>query len=58
MRVWAQDLLAEQARDIKTRVRIEGTTLTLPGQVIDTVGTSAGDEGDISVPGMVLQLRP
>ena len=56
-KVWAQDLLAEQATDIKNKVTIKGNTLTIPGELIDKIGTSAGDKGDISVPGLVLQLR-
>ena len=55
--VWAQDLLAERARDITAMVTIGNNTLTIPGALIDELGTSAGDKGDISVPGMVLQLR-
>jgi len=54
--VWAQDLLADQATDIKAQVIINGNTLIIPGIIIDDIGTSAGDEGDISAPGMVLQL--
>ncbi|MEO0510841.1 MAG: hypothetical protein AAF065_13395 [Verrucomicrobiota bacterium] len=54
--VWAQDLLAERASNIKNRVTIKGRTLRIPGELIDTMGTSAGDEGDISAPGMVLKL--
>jgi hypothetical protein len=57
VRVWAQDLLADQARDITGRVEISGKTLTIPGALIDELGTRAGDKGDISVPGMVLQLK-
>jgi hypothetical protein len=56
-RVWAQDLLAEQARDIKSDVIIEERKLIIPGELIDKIGTSAGDEGDISVPGMVIKLE-
>ena len=55
--VWAQDLLADKAMDIKSQVVISGNTLTIPGEVIKTVGTSAGDKGDISAPGMVLRLQ-
>lgn len=54
--IWAQDLLADEATDIIDRVLIKGNTLTIPGELIDQVGTSAGDAGDISAPGMVLQL--
>jgi len=55
--LWAQDLLSNQATDILSQVTIKGNTLTLPGKLIDTLGTSAGDKGDISVPGMVLLLE-
>lgn len=55
--VWAQDLLAEQAEDIKGRVTISGNRITLPGELIDQIGTSVKDEGDISAPGMVLRLE-
>lgn len=55
--IWAQDLLAEKATDIMSKVKIEGNTLSIPGELIDKIGTSAGDEGDISVPGMVLKLN-
>lgn len=54
--VWAQDLLAEKAEDIRSLVTISGNTITIPSKVIDRVGVSAGDKGDISVPGLVIQL--
>jgi hypothetical protein len=54
--IWAQDLLAEKAKDISSEVNIEGNTLVIPGHLIDRIGTSAGDEGDISVPGMVIRI--
>ena len=55
--VWAQDLLADRAEDIRSLVSIEGDTLKIPGEVIDRIGTAAGDPGDISAPGMVLRLE-
>ena len=54
--IWAQDLLAESANDILSKVKIDGNTISIPGELIDEIGTSAGDEGDISAPGMVLKL--
>jgi len=54
--IWAQDLLAEESEDIKGLIKADGRRLTIPGELIDRVGTSAGDEGDLSVPGMVLRL--
>ncbi len=55
--VWAQDLLANKATDIRSEVAVEGNTLSIDGRLIDAVGTSAGDQGDISVPGIVLKLE-
>lgn len=54
--VWAQDLLANEAIDIKEKVTLQGTTIIIEGTLIDRIGTSAGDDGDISAPGMVIQL--
>ena len=54
--VWAQDLLANTAIDIKKKVTIQGNSISIPGELIERVGTSAGDKGDISVPGLVLKL--
>ena len=39
------------------KVEIEGNTLIIPGGLIDEIGTSAGDDGDISAPGLVLKLE-
>ena len=54
--IWAQDLLAKSAIDIKPDVKVEGNSITISGKLIDEIGTLAGDEGDISVPGMVLKI--
>jgi len=55
--IWAQDLLAEHAVDILSKVKIIGNSLTIPGKLIDSIGTSAGDKGDISVPGLVIRIE-
>jgi hypothetical protein len=55
--VWAQDLLADQAIDIKGAVTISGRTLSIPGDLIDRIGTAENDEGDISLPGLVIRLE-
>jgi len=55
-RVWAQDLLADRAVEITSRVVFDGKTMVVPGAVIDEVGTAAGSEGDISAPGLMLQV--
>ncbi len=54
--VWAQDLLATSSDDIKDQVKVNGDTITVPGALIDKIGTAAGDKGDRSAPGMVLRL--
>ena len=54
--VFAQDLLSDKAIDITKRVAVKKNMITLTGFLIDEVGTSAGDKGDISVPGMVLKV--
>ena len=55
--VWAQDLLAENATDIMSRIHISGHQISIPGQIIDQIGLSAADPGDISVPGLVIQIE-
>ena len=55
-KIWAQDLLAEKATDIKSMVGIEEGKVVIPGKLIDEIGTTAGDEGDISAPGLVLRI--
>lgn len=54
--IWAQDLLADYSVDIKDKVRIEGNKVIIPGNVIQEIGLSAADDGDISSPGMVLKI--
>jgi hypothetical protein len=55
--IWAQDLLDEKAADIKLKVIFKGNILVIPGEIIDEIGTSAGDYGDISAPGMVIIIE-
>ena len=54
--IWAQDLLSAASEDITDKISVDGNRLTIPGALIERVGTSAGNEGDLSVPGMVLRL--
>ena len=55
--VWAQDLLDVKSEDIISKVKISGNKLTIPGKLIDRIGTAAKDEGDLSAPGMVIRLE-
>jgi hypothetical protein len=56
-RVWAQDLAGDHAVDITARVRVEGESITLPGRLIKEIGLSAATPGDLSEPGLILELR-
>lgn len=56
-KLWAQDLLAENAVDILSKVEIDGNKMIISGDLIDKIGTQAGDEGDISVPGLIIKLE-
>ncbi len=54
--IWAQDLLSEEAADIKDSVTLTGKSLIISGALIDKIGTSENNPKDISVPGMVIHL--
>lgn len=54
--VLAQDLLADEAQDITSKVTINGNTITIPGSVLEQVGLSAATKGDTSLPGLVLRI--
>lgn len=56
IRVYGQDLLADRAEEITRQAARDGNRLILPGALIDSLGTLAGDPGDISVPGMVVEV--
>ncbi len=55
--IWAQDLLAKASLDMLPEVTIEGKCLIIPGDLIEKIGTSAGDIGDESAPGLVMQIE-
>lgn len=55
-RIFMQDLAAEQAFDITDDVRRSDGSLTIPGEIIACIGTSAQPADDTSEPGVVLVL--
>ena len=56
-RVFAQDLAGDVADDITDRISIAGRQLTVPGEVISSVGLSARSSlDDGSEPGMVMAI--
>ena len=56
-RVRAQDLAGDRSAEITKQVHISGAAITIPGALIDRVGTAAGTPGDPSDPGMVLAIE-
>ena len=55
--IHAQALAGDTPVDITAEVTAEGNRLTIPGSVINRVGLMAASEGDISDPGMVVQIK-
>ena len=56
-RIWAQDLIGKQPVDITSEVTIKGESLTLPGSLLERIGTQAKHPGDESAPGLVLVIE-
>ena len=57
LRILAQDLAGDSAQDITAMVEIRGNEIVIPGDVIDRVGRSAAEPGDVSDPGLVLRMH-
>ncbi len=55
-RILAQDLAGNHAVDVTKQVHLSAHTLTLPGAVIEKIGTQAATPGDPSDPGLVLEI--
>lgn len=56
-RILAQDLAGDHATDVTKQVHISGDTLTVPGVLINKIGTEAATPGDLSDPGMVFVIK-
>ncbi len=54
--ILAQDILANQAKDITARVTIKGNTITLRGKLIEQIGLEQASPGDKSDPGLVISI--
>lgn len=57
VKLWVQNLGGKSLVYILSRVKVEGNKISIPGNLIDEMGTMAEDNGDISVPGLVLKLE-
>lgn len=55
--IWAQDLIGKHPIDITPEVQILGNTITLPGSLLERIGTQASTSGDESAPGLVLVVE-
>jgi len=55
-KIWAQDLLDHEAEDISDFVISKDMDLIIPGELITRIGTTKNDPGDISVPGIIIQI--
>jgi hypothetical protein len=55
-RIWAQDLAGDEAHDISSQVQVRGTSLRIPGAIIQEVGLQMATAGDLSAPGLVIAI--
>lgn len=56
VKIYGQDLLSKEAIDITKKVKVAERKLVIDGDLIEEIGTMAGDTNDISVPGMVIKI--
>ncbi|WP_167605756.1 hypothetical protein [Maribellus sediminis] len=56
IKIYGQDLLSKKAIDITNKIKRNKNSFIIQGDLIDEIGTMAGDKGDISVPGMVIKI--
>ena len=57
LRIWAQDLIGKTPVDITHDVLIQGNSITLPGSMLERIGTQASTPGDESAPGLVVVVE-
>ncbi len=55
--IYGQDLAGEEPVNLKSKIKIDGKNLVIPGEVIREVGLMASAIGDLSDPGMVLKIN-
>lgn len=56
-RIWAQDLIGKEPVEITSNVEIKQNAITIPGFLLEHIGTMASTPGDVSVPGLVLVVE-
>lgn len=55
-RVYAQDILSERAEEITQAVAVNKDVLTIPGKLLNEIGQSKADPGDLSAPGTAIRI--
>ncbi|MDR2688049.1 MAG: hypothetical protein LBB75_09870, partial [Oscillospiraceae bacterium] len=55
-RIYAQDMLGDEAADVTESVAADGNLLRFPGELLERVGLASAAPGDGSVPGAVVRL--
>jgi len=56
IRILAQDIMDDHAEDITDQIQILDRELVISGELIRKIGTACAHEGDVSEPGMILQI--
>ena len=56
-RLYAQDLAGDEAVDITSEVKTEGSMMTIPGAIIERVGLMNARNREYETPGLVLQWK-
>jgi len=56
LQIMGQDLASLEAVDITSKIQIHPDYLLIPGELISKIGLSAATKGDLSEPGMVMQI--
>ncbi|MBO7069552.1 MAG: hypothetical protein J6W52_12915 [Bacteroidaceae bacterium] len=57
IRIWAQDLIGKEPVEITYGVEISNNTITIPGFLLERIGTMASSPNDVSAPGLVLVIE-
>ena len=54
--VYAQDLASDEGVNITYKVQLSDNKVSISGELLETIGTKANDENDLSEPGVVLKV--
>ncbi|MBI9062594.1 MAG: hypothetical protein JEZ14_11460 [Marinilabiliaceae bacterium] len=54
--VYLQDLLSKRAINVTKKIKVSKNSITIPGELIELIGTSKNNKSDISCPGLVMKI--